>query len=169
MKGFWLFTLVSLFFIFLKNEPVTFAHSESSPIHWPQLSTNGKWESIPLSPMEAQFSKEMPGGLAKFTDGETIYILRFVTQITRKLHPIADCFKSSGFKIQSEPKVIFKDGKYFSFFKTISDKENLMVMESIWDTNGKSWSDVSAWYWGNLFDTNGPWYSCAIVSKAKQE
>jgi len=167
MKGYGNFILVAILFLCLNNKHNNTVQHETITINWPQLSVNGKWDNIPLSPIESQFSLEMPGGLAKFSDGESVYILRYMTQVTRKLHPIADCFKSSGYQIKYEPNVIFKDNRYYSYFTASRNEETLRVMESIWDANGNSWSDVSTWYWCNFFEENGPWFSCAIVANSK--
>lgn len=165
MKGFIFYFFVSIFLILNSKKELSSKEKLNLNINWPVLSTNGIWQILPLSKIESQFSNEMPGGIAKFTDGEKIYILRYVTRVTRKLHPISDCFKSSGFTIKGSQKIVLKEGKYYSTFNAVRDKESLFVMETFWDLNGKSWSDVSAWYWENYSESKGPWYSSVIINK----
>ena len=120
-----------------------------------------------LSPKEAQFFSRFPGKVAKFRDGHRMIIVRVVNTPTRLLHPALECFSGMGYSITANS--IFKDenDRLWGSFKAFHRSgKTYSVKEIILDSNGKSWSDVSAWYWNAEFSiSKGPWISLVIAAK----
>lgn len=115
---------------------------------------NGKLlKEIPLNENEKKFLIDFPGKINKFTDGERQIIMRYIENPTRKLHSSSDCYKGIGYKIKYEPIEIDKDKiKWSSFIVKKGDKK-LKIKERIYK-QGKNWTDVSSWYWENIFNKN---------------
>jgi hypothetical protein len=119
---------------------------------------------LPLSEREKRFIGEFPGRIARFTDGEREIIIRWITNETRKLHPSADCFKALGYTLHPMPIRVAAEGSRWSSFEALRGNEKLRVYERIYDQDGNSWVDVSAWYWAALTDnTKGPWWAVTIA------
>lgn len=133
---------------------------------WPKTFDGRKLKSLPLTKREKAFAAGFPGKTARFTDGEQQYILRWVTRPSRKLHPAADCFRASGYRIKYLPLHIDEHGATWSSFEASREGKVLCVRERIYDDEvGRSFSDVSSWYWAATFDrTNGPWWAVTVIT-----
>ncbi len=57
---------------------------------WPTTLQGLDLEQLPLIAREKHFAKAFPGKVGLFSDGQQQYIIRWVTQPTRRLHPAAD-------------------------------------------------------------------------------
>lgn len=66
---------------------------------WPKQFEDRPLMELPLSKRERRFNNDFPGRIARFTDGTREFVIRWVIQETRKLHPGADCFKGIGYFI----------------------------------------------------------------------
>jgi len=131
---------------------------------WPPYFEGKVLKKLKLSESEESFNNGFPGRIAKLSDGEKILIIRWVTHETRKLHPAIDCFKSVGYEVQILPLWVDKDGQRWSRFEAMINGEKALVYERIFDNDGKSWSDVSAWYWEALLgQTVAPWWAITVV------
>ena len=70
---------------------------------WP-----AEFEGLPLtrlamSDKEQSFSTGFPGKIARFSDGSREIIIRYIKKPSRKVHPSADCFRGSGYKVSPQP------------------------------------------------------------------
>ena len=132
---------------------------------WP-TSWDGReiWQ-IPLSASDQRFNENFPGRIAKFTDGRSEFIFRWVTTGTRQLHSSADCFRGAGYTITPQPAFRDRNERQWSSFLASRDHRQLLVRERIADQHGREWSDVSAWFWSvTLGQTKGPWLSVTAVA-----
>jgi hypothetical protein len=132
---------------------------------WP-TSWDGReiWQ-IPLSARDQRFNENFPGRIAKFTDGRSEFIFRWVTTGTRQLHSSADCFRGAGYKITPQPAFRDRNERQWSSFLASRDFRQLLVRERIADQHGGEWTDVSAWFWSvALGQTQGPWLSVTAVA-----
>src|SRR4051812_33018289 len=114
---------------------------------------------LKLSARDEQFSKQFPGEIAAFAEGRNIWIARWVAKPTRKLHPAADCLRATGYTVHPAP--IFVDAKqaHWGAIFALRHGENLRVRERIIDHDGRTFTDVSAWYWAAVLDKSaGPWW-----------
>ena len=120
---------------------------------------------LELSPDESRFAQDFPGRIAKFEQAGKQYVVRFITQPTRMLHPAADCFRASGFSIKPLTRCIAPQADATACFIAESNDQELLVSESIRDAHGREFNDVSAWYWATQTGaTQGPWWSITTIS-----
>lgn len=134
-------------------DPIWPTEIDSQPVHELELGTD-----------EARFARGFPGRIKRMTDGQRIYILRWVTQPTRKLHPAADCFRGLGYAIR--PQAPIRDGadREWGCFAATSGEVSLRIRERITDASGRSWTDVQAWYWAAALGRSvGPWWATTVV------
>lgn len=120
---------------------------------------------LPLTGREHFFLEDFPGEIGRFTDGRREIVIRRVTEATRKLHPAADCFKAIGYETKPLPMKSNESGKRWSCFSAVKTDEHLRVCERISDDAGNEWTDVSAWYWAALGETNGEWWAFTVAER----
>ncbi len=136
---------------------------------WP-LEFDGKpLTSLPITDLERGFSRGFPGRTGRFSDGTREIIFRYVNHPTWKLHPSADCLRGSGFQVKPEP--IYRDPQehLWGCVKAQRDEQIIRVCESIYDPSGKSWHDVSSWFWSVILsDDQGPWKAVTIAERINE-
>ena len=133
---------------------------------WPDDISSSTLHAVPLLPQEASFSKSFPGRIGRFSDGENEWIIRWVVQPTRLLHPAADCFRGSGYRIHPLPLKQNPEKSFWGAFEASKSDETLLVHERIYDDQGQSWTDVSSWYWASILgQSTGPWWAVTRVSR----
>ena len=134
---------------------------------WPKT-----WESLTLKPLDLKedekiFEESFPGRVARFTDGQREITFRWITEATRKLHPVADCMRAKGFRVEVLPGM--KDqARVWGAMKVETGSQHLNVYECFFDQDFKeSWSDVSQWFWSAyLGHSKGPWWAVTVVETA---
>jgi hypothetical protein len=115
---------------------------------------------------ELRFEKDFPGRIGKFSDGEKEYAVRWVTEATRMLHPAADCLKGSGYELKPQPIFVDEKGNRWGCSLAIRKDQTLKVRERIFDAEGKSWTDVSSWYWAALMNgSKDGWWAVTVIEK----
>ena len=141
--------------------------TESFP-GWPETFAGRPIKQLELSERERRFYRDFPGKTALFTDGQRQIIIRWVTSPTRKLHPASDCFLAEGGHIKPLSLYRDKNGDIWGTFEVARGDLRLLVHEQFRDNTGKTWSDVSSWYWAAILNkTKGPWWVNVVVdSKA---
>ncbi len=138
--------------------------SSSSP-DWNEVITRNSLHEIKDNRREQStgFASGFPGIVKIFSDGQRDYIVRWVTNYTRQLHPSSDCFRASGYQIEFGP-LVEADGASWSSFIAEKEKLRLKVRERTYDQIGNSYTDVSQWFWSAcLGKTRGPWWSITVV------
>jgi hypothetical protein len=88
---------------------------------------------------------------------ETQVLMRFVRNVTRRLHPAEDCFRGAGYKITPTPLRADQNGRRWSGFigeksgRTVAVRQCVISVPNgdlrAAETSGVSWPDVSSWYW----------------------
>jgi len=140
---------------------------QSDKIHfpgWPSHFEGKALKKLQLSEREKYFNNGFPGYIAKLTDGKKVLVIRWVTRATRKLHPASDCFKGVGYQVRVLPQRVDNENQRWSHFEAIKNGEKALVEERIFDHEGRSWSDVSAWYWAALSGKSvAPWWAVTVV------
>lgn len=130
---------------------------------WPERFAGRKLEPVALSEREARFFAGFPGRVGRFTDGSRQLVLRWVASPTRRLHPAADCYRGLGYAIRPLPAQKDGDGLW-GRFEARRGGEVLLVRERITDSAGRSWGEVSEWYWATLLKrTEAPWWAATIA------
>lgn len=132
---------------------------------WPESWDGERLRPLPLTERETGWNRGFPGVAARFGVGRRELILRRVTQATRRLHGAADCFRGLGYTVTPQPAVRDSQGRQWGCFEARRGaRVRLRVCERITDARGGEWTDVSAWFWGALFDeTGGPWLAVTVI------
>lgn len=132
---------------------------------WPGEFQGQPLQALPLTALEQRFAERFPGRIARFNDGSREILLRWVAEPTRKLHPAKDCFRGSGYRIETLPIRVDAQGQRWSRFHATRGPENLLVEERIWDAGNGQWTDVSAWYWAAFWQKSaGPWWAATVAN-----
>lgn len=147
------------------------AQSATSAAHfpgWPATYEAKQLRPLPLGAREEAFAKDFPGRIARFTDGNREIIYRFIAEPTRRLHPAADCFKGSGYAITPLPSRRRPDGTTMGCFRARRSEAELSVCEAVHSDTGKSWPDVSSWYWDAMLGRDrGGWWSVVVAERTE--
>ena len=138
----------------------------SLSVKWPEKINGIKMRPVANVPNDSLFEERFPGQAKQFTDGINSYLIRWVRSATRQLHPGSDCFRGMGYTIEFGPLVDMPGGTRWSSFTAVKGGARLKVLERICDEKGRSWTDVSAWYWSACSGTTkGPWWDIVIARK----
>lgn len=131
---------------------------QAAPVD-PLVSSN--WTQLPPDAREARFARDFPGKIGVFAgdDGVT-YVIRWLSQPTRKLHPAAYCLRALGYDTTHRPIHQKSDGSTWSATDATLGGHSFRVRERIMGAGGHAWTDVSAWYWNAaLGRSSGPWWT----------
>lgn len=119
---------------------------------------------LPLSPIEERFAIGFPGYIGRFTDGNTVWVVRHISQSTRMLHAASDCYRGLGYKISNARVISQANNTRWRCF-TAERQNKLQVCERIFDNKGSEWTDVSSWYWQSLFESGKhEWWAVTQVN-----
>lgn len=134
---------------------------------WPSSFEGSLLSPLPLAEREAGFVRDFPGRVARFTDGRREIVVRWVVEPTRRLHPGADCFRGLGYAITPAESERDALGRRWGGFRAVKGAQTLRVRELIVSFDGRSWSDVSSWYWpAALGRSKGPWWAFTVAEDA---
>jgi hypothetical protein len=142
------------------------ANATESRYQWPAVYEGRSLSPSPVSKRESQFYAGFPGEMKKFSDGENEIVIRWIQEPNRLLHPTMDCYKGFGFDVAPRPLWMDPQKNLWGCF-TASKKgqRSVFVRERISDSSGKSWPDVSAWYWSAILgETQGPWQAVTVAA-----
>ena len=134
---------------------------------WPTHLDGRRLHTLGLTEQERGFVRGFPGHVARFTDGSREIVMRWLSRPSRRLHPASDCFKGVGYTITPKPIRQDGNGQHWGCFVARRGNRRLRVCERIYDEQGRSWSDVSAWYWAAVLGkTSGPWWTVTVAEKS---
>ena len=146
------------------NDPI----ASASFAGWPQHFEGRALQRLALSDRERGFVQGFPGQIARFSDGSREIVMRWIERPSRKLHPAADCFKGAGYTTGPQPIRLDAAGQHWGCFTASQNGRQLHVCERVYDAAGKSWSDVSSWYWAAMLGkTSGPWWAVTIAEEGR--
>ncbi|MDT8390128.1 MAG: archaeosortase/exosortase family protein [Lentisphaeria bacterium] len=144
------------------------------PAHAPTTTSEAVWpeefEGSPLSRVSTRipFGDAFPGSIAQFSDGARQILFKSVSRPSRLVHPSRDCYRGGGWRIQPAPSHIDSQDRRWSAFTASRDGRKIMVREIVTDSEGNSWSTVSAWYWSAVLTrTRPPWLLTVVVAAAE--
>ncbi len=133
---------------------------------WPQ-----RWDGRELRPLapadvDRRFAARFPGTFARLTDGERQFVLRSVGEPTRMLHPAADCYRASGYRIDAMRLERDAAARTWRCFDAARGTARVRVCERIADGHGNEWTDTSAWFWAALLGRSpGPWLAMTTAEE----
>ena len=165
IRGHWLVVIVA---VIAAAQPLL-PRKAAAPI--PTATWPSRFEGRPLAPRapapeDARLARDFPGHIARFDDGKRQVVLRSVAAATRQLHPARDCFHAIGYEIAPLPMRRVTDTAFASCFEAKRRGVTLHVCERIVAADGRSFADVSSWYWPALFGrSTGPWLAATTVER----
>lgn len=134
---------------------------------WPANYEGQPLERMTPGPQDEWFARDFPGKVARFSAGDRQIVVRWVNSPTRRLHPANHCFAGAGYSLEPLPMRRGADGGLMSCFVARKGEEALNVCEQLRGASGRSWPDVSAWYWHALTaPAPEAWWSYVIVERA---
>jgi len=134
---------------------------------WPVTMEGRPIRAMALSADELKVAAEFPGKIGRFTDGAREVILRWVAVPTRQLHPAELCFKGWGYSVKPRSLLRTGNGDCWGSFLACRGSEALAVRTCVRDADGKSWPDVSSWFWSAASGrSRGPWLAITIAESA---
>lgn len=139
-------------------------HARSSQ-EWPAQWDGAPLRPLALSPVERRFAQQFPGAIARMTDGHQTLVLRHVDEPTRMLHPAADCYRASGYRIEQARLVRDAQERMWRCFVAEHGSDPaIKVCERIVDAKGDAFTDSSAWYWAAVSgQSQGPWQAVTVA------
>lgn len=138
------------------------------PAPWPSRFEGRALVRLEPAPEDRLLGRSFPGHVARFSDGRRQIVLRQVNAPTRRLHPASDCFRAVGYSIGPSPMRVAQSGRPASCFTATRGGRTLRVCEQIIGADGRSWPDISSWYWPALAGTApGPWLATLTVEAVR--
>jgi len=132
---------------------------------WAAGPVSPDWEKLKPSARDARFSKDFPGETGIFSDGVTTYVIRWLDHPTRRLHPASDCLRALGYEITPRPLREKSDTTLWSTCEATRDGATVRVYERLLGADGRSWTDVSTWFWhASLGRAAGPWWAVMEIT-----
>ncbi len=135
---------------------------------WPETFEGLPLTQLSLNTRETSFMGKLPGKAGRFTDGEREIIIRWWNRVepAYRLHSGADCMQCAGYEITPLGDLIDTNGMHWSSFIATSQGASLHVRERIWDREGRSWPEISAWMWAVVCcRTQGPWWCISVAER----
>jgi hypothetical protein len=133
---------------------------------WPERADGRPLTPLPPAAQDVYFTRDFPGKVARFTSGGRQVVLRWVNAPTRRLHPASHCFAGAGYQVQPLPMDVSSDGSLLSCFSARKPREALRVCEQLRGDGGRSWPDISSWYWNAVAAPAGSsWWSYVFVER----
>jgi hypothetical protein len=137
---------------------------------WPERFEGRALAPLPAAPEDAVLARAFPGRVARFSDGRRQIVLRQIAAPTRRLHPASDCFRATGYAIRPAPMQVAAGRGPSSCFLATRAGRTFRICERIAGGGGRSWPDVSSWYWSALVDpASGPWLAALTVEPIAAE
>jgi hypothetical protein len=132
---------------------------------WPHEFRGRPLYPVAFSEAEKRFLADFPGVAARFSDGESAILMRWVTHSTRRLHPAEDCYRGWGFAVGTPQIRADRDGSRWRCFTASRSGETREVCEQIRDSEGRHYTDVSSWYWAATLDpASRPWLVTTVAT-----
>jgi hypothetical protein len=151
----------------LLHAPAPQAAAQRAHVEWPARWDGRALRPLALGDVERRFAARFPGALARLTDGERQFVMRRVDEPTRMLHPAADCYRASGWRIDTARLERDADDRRWRCFDARRDGTPLRVCERIVDASGAAFTDTSAWFWAALGGrSKGPWFAVTVAEAA---
>ncbi len=152
--------------------PETQATRVSTFPGWPEEFDGEKLDRLPPGPQDDWFARDFPGRVARFATADKQVVVRWIDAPTRRLHPASHCFRGAGYAISPRPMRVARRGGGMSCFTATKDGESLEVCEQIRhldeDDDGRTWPDVSSWYWSAVTaPAEESWWSYVVVTRER--
>jgi hypothetical protein len=125
----------------------------------------------PLTGTETRFAAEAGTSVARFTGNGRDWVLRWIPNASRRIHPAEECYRAAGWRVHPLPMRFFipSDGSFASArwgcFEAQRGTSAAEVCQTSIDGNDRSWSDVGSWWWAAIFRrTPAPWLGIEMIT-----
>lgn len=133
---------------------------------WPASFEGRRLHPVAATAEDRILARRFPGQVARFSDGRRQIVLRRLDSATRRLHPASDCYRAAGYEISPAPMRLVAGRGPAACFIARRGGRAFLACEQVRDGRGRSWPDVSSWYWAALLGTsNGPWLASLTVER----
>ena len=135
---------------------------------WPASFEGRRLRPVAATPEDRILARRFPGRVARFSDGRRQIVLRRLETATRRLHPASDCYRAAGYDIAPAPMRLVAGRGPAACFIARRGGRAFLACEQVRDRAGRSWPDVSSWYWSALLGTSdGPWLASLTVERVE--
>jgi hypothetical protein len=150
----------------LLSKPGTIQPGTDDFVAWPSEIGGVELARIDLSEDELSYYQDFPGKVARFLAGDREVVVRYLSRPSRKLHPAADCLRGFGYRVRPQPVQRDAEGGFWGCVVAEKASSRLRVCEKIEDSTGRSWYDVSSWYWAALLGQSAePWWAVTVAER----
>lgn len=136
---------------------------------WPEPFRNMREQ--PLTGTETRFAAEAGTSVARFTGNGRDWVLRWIPNASRRIHPAEECYRAAGWRVHPLPMrfIVPSDGSFASArwgcFEAQRGTIGAEVCQTIIDGSDRSWSDVGSWWWAAIFHrTPAPWLAVEMIT-----
>jgi hypothetical protein len=150
----------------LRSRPEGAAAGEPAFPGWPESFEGRPLSATGLNAAERAFGERFPGRMGRFSDGSRLVVLRWVTAPTHNVHSGANCLETIGYKLKPGDWRRDPDGVIWSTWTAEGPDGRLLIRERCHDGRGRSWPDVSTWFWAAVMGrTEGPWWVVTVAER----
>lgn len=140
--------------------------SAAGPARWPASFEGRRLDPLAPTAEDRILARSFPGRVGRFSDGRRQIVLRRIDSATRRLHPASDCYRAAGYAIAPAPMRLVAGSGPASCFTARRGGRAFLACEQVRDPGGRSWPDISSWYWSALLGTSsGPWLASLTVER----
>lgn len=162
----WVFALLALMAALIPLLPDPAGPARPGTLSWPASFEGRKLLPLPPAAEDRILARRFPGQVARFSDGRRQIVLRRLDSATRRLHPASDCYRAIGYGIEPAPMRLIEGRGPASCFIARRGGRAFLVCEQVRDPVGRSWPDISSWYWAALLGASqGPWLASLTVER----
>ena len=141
------------------------SHTDIDFPGWPDTFEGQPLQPTPLDEREAAFNTAFPGRIGRFTCGGRVVILRWVARSTHRVHSATDCLRSAGWRIDPGALHVDASGNWSTFTASMNG-QRLYGRERCEDNMGRTWPDVSSWFWHTMGGrSEKPWWVVTVVEQ----
>ena len=131
---------------------------------WPELYEGRPWVRITRNDRLSSVLARSTLTTGVFRQEGRWVVLRWIQQVSREVHPAADCFRARGYEVERSRLVRDARGATWSEFGVEREGQRWRVRERLLAENGSAWTDVSAWYWASVGRSSaGPWWAVTVI------
>ena len=124
------------------------------PPPWPEPFRS--MQPLPLRESERAFDARFKG------DGHD-WLLRWIADASRRVHPVEECYRATGWRIRPRP-ALRASGHRWSCFEASRRTERVEICQTIVDGAGQSWGDSGSWWWSAILGrSRGPWLEVVMA------
>jgi hypothetical protein len=117
------------------------------PPVWPTEFEGRRLVSEALTARETRLGAGFAGSIARFSDGERQYVLRWLEGVPRGYHSAIDCYRGLGFAIEPQPRWLDAGGRAWSAFEAVRGAERLRGLERVETaTATRAWTEPTDWF-----------------------